>query len=329
MKIIFFCLMFSFFLVTKVLASKTNVFISSLLDEIKVSFNESMAPLSRLSNKHPYNQDWVKTHPLWKKASELYEKNIWQNLKIEANPKIPKIIHQIWLGGNLPQKYFGFIESWKKFHPEWEYKLWTDNDIDKLGLVNRKIYDETDNFAQKSDIARYEILYRLGGLYVDTDFECLKPFDIWNYSLDFYVGIEFSSRFKLNNALIAATKNHPILLDCINQIDESFYNVKNSDQLSTPDDYVELIIKQTGPLFLTNIIKNHWDNPELKIGIFPNTFFYPFNAVEQRQGDIAKYIKTETFAVHHWSMSWVPEHIAKNSKIYKKIKKGKLDEKNR
>ena len=31
--------------------------------------------------------------------------------------------------------------------------------------------------GEKSDIFRYEILYRFGGVYVDTDFECIKPFE--------------------------------------------------------------------------------------------------------------------------------------------------------
>jgi mannosyltransferase OCH1-like enzyme len=38
-------------------------------------------------------------------------------------------------------------------------------------------FDRASNFGEKSDIWRYEILFRLGGVYVDTDFECVRPFD--------------------------------------------------------------------------------------------------------------------------------------------------------
>jgi len=95
--------------------------------------------------------------------------------------KIPKIIHQIWIGGPVPQEFKDFMQSWRDAHPDWEYRLWTDEDVKTFGLYNQTFYDRSDNYGVKSDILKWEIIYRYGGLYVDTDYECLQSFDMYHY----------------------------------------------------------------------------------------------------------------------------------------------------
>eukprot|EP00935_MAST-01C_sp_MAST-1C-sp1_P000620 g620.t1 len=43
-----------------------------------------------------------------------------------------------------------------------------------LQLQNRQLFDATDDLRAKSDILRYEVLYRFGGVYVDSDLRCRK-----------------------------------------------------------------------------------------------------------------------------------------------------------
>ena len=84
---------------------------------------------------------------------------------------IPKIIHQIWLGQKEPPQWC--IDSWEKNYiskyPEWKFKLWREKDIDNLTLINRRIYNKEPTLRGKSDIARYEILYQFGGIFMDSD----------------------------------------------------------------------------------------------------------------------------------------------------------------
>ena len=65
----------------------------------------------------------------------------------------------------------------------------------------------------KSDIARYEIIYRYGGVYIDTDFECLRPLDFLHYIYDFYTGIQplDSAYLQLGIGILAAAPAHPYL----------------------------------------------------------------------------------------------------------------------
>lgn len=41
---------------------------------------------------------------------------------------IPKIIHQTWRDKRIPAAFRPYVDSWRKCHPDWEYRLWTDRD---------------------------------------------------------------------------------------------------------------------------------------------------------------------------------------------------------
>lgn len=44
---------------------------------------------------------------------------------------IPKIIHYCWFGRNpIPAEYQRYIESWKRFLPDYEIKEWNEDNFD-------------------------------------------------------------------------------------------------------------------------------------------------------------------------------------------------------
>ena len=91
--------------------------------------------------------------------------------------KIPKKIHQVWIGEKEPPAWcVKFGEEMQAMHPDWEYKLWNESNIPKL--VNQDIYDKLPKhrYCFKSDIIRYEIVYKYGGVYADMDMFCYKDF---------------------------------------------------------------------------------------------------------------------------------------------------------
>ena len=91
---------------------------------------------------------------------------------------IPRILHVVWFGPDpAPQAW---IDTWREKHPRWRHELWNETRIAALGLENedqwlslvrRGIWDAA------SDVARIEVLYRFGGVYVDADSVCLAPLD--------------------------------------------------------------------------------------------------------------------------------------------------------
>ena len=94
---------------------------------------------------------------------------------------IPKVIHYTWFG----ERSFGeiereCIESWGKACPDFELKLWNEEnyDISEMPLYARQAH-EAKKYAFVSDYARLDIVYRYGGFYLDTDvllFRSLEDF---------------------------------------------------------------------------------------------------------------------------------------------------------
>lgn len=91
---------------------------------------------------------------------------------------VPKIIHMVWFGTRpRPVKW---MDTWKEKNPNWECRLWTEEDLKKEKFVNRKhieYYMSRGIWHGAKDVCQYEILYNNGGMFVDADAECLNPVD--------------------------------------------------------------------------------------------------------------------------------------------------------
>lgn len=91
--------------------------------------------------------------------------------------KIPRIVHQLWIGTKPAPT--NMMITWKQKHSDFEYILWTEDEIAKRGItfVCQKQIDEMNEINGKADIMRWEILYKYGGFFVDADCICIEPFD--------------------------------------------------------------------------------------------------------------------------------------------------------
>jgi inositol phosphorylceramide mannosyltransferase catalytic subunit len=246
----------------------------------------------------------IDKNPDWKLLEDLYNKNylFFNGLKTEV---IPKKIHQIWLGGEIPSKYNRLINLWKEKNPNWEFKLWNDNDVKKMKLINQKLFNASNNFGFKSDVLRYEILYEHGGLYVDTDFQCIKSFDDLTY-LDFFTGGGYSTFPHAYNGLIASKPKHELMLNVINVL-------KEKENLDTKMGF-DKILKFTGPDFFSNIFLSYIKkNTVDKIISFPRLFFYALppgirKEIRNENNDVLKKISSYTtdisYCLHLWHTSW-------------------------
>lgn len=123
---------------------------------------------------------------------------------------IPKIIHHCWFGkGAMPELVERCIASWKKQMPDWEYRLWTEENFD---IASAPQYVQEAYAAKKyafvSDYVRLWALEREGGLYMDVDFEVYKPFDDLMEQYDAFAGYEGSKRNPVMMGVIAAKAYH-------------------------------------------------------------------------------------------------------------------------
>ena len=264
---------------------------------------------SKFSQNSKFHWDFhkdVKELERWEIVENIYEQ--WNDVKSLDAPIIPKVIHQIWLGSPIPSRYDSWRASWKKFHPEYEYKLWTEKEILEFGLVNEHAYLQSKNFAVKSDIARCEILYRHGGIYADTDFECLARFDQKLMSVSCFLGQVFSTVPEFNNALMGCAQGSSLMKMMVDSLSEP---VSHHNAIE--------IIQETGAIKLTNLFFEHKLYQREKILILPSDYFYPWpNFLLHDENNRYKYLTDKSIAIHHWEMSWFKLKLVTQVKMFLK-----------
>lgn len=233
----------------------------------------------------------------WQLFKQLYEDYL-NEYHLTEEYSIPKLIHLIWLGSPLPDRCQQMISSWHKFHPDWTMKVWNDEDAAAFQFTNQAAFDKAQNWGEKSDIWRYEILYRYGGLYVDTDFECLQPFDNLHKSCEFYTGIGQTTDPVLLIGIIGSRPGHPILKALIDNI-----------RVGPGNHDCERIMYYTGPYFFTRIFLAQASACDRATVVpFPTTFFYPFPGSQRYREDAEnikkEFVRPESMAIHYFATSW-------------------------
>lgn len=92
--------------------------------------------------------------------------------------QIPRKLHYCWFGkGKKSELEKRCIDSWHKFCPDYEMTEWNEDNYD----INRYAYMQeaysVGKWAFVSDVARLDIVYEQGGIYLDTDVEILRNID--------------------------------------------------------------------------------------------------------------------------------------------------------
>ncbi len=200
---------------------------------------------------------------------------------------IPKVIHYCWFGGNpLPETAIKCIESWKKFCPDYEIKQWSEEnyDINKIQYV-KEAYQEK-KYAFVTDVARLDIIYHEGGIYLDTDVEIIKSLDqLLDNSL--YLGMETTGR--VNTGLgFGAEPKHKFVKDNLNLYADIPF-VSNITCVT----YTTNMLKRYG-------LRNRNELQQLEtILVLPTEYLCPLILETNRLK-----ITENTYSIHHYDMSW-------------------------
>ena len=112
-----------------------------------------------------------------------------------------------------------------KAHPEYSFKLWTEDDLKGEEFINKDIIlDKSLNPGLRADALRLEILYKYGGIYIDIDMALVQPLDTMfsKFNADFMIGVSYTSAFEVNNAMVASDIGHPFLNHLIERLKHGF-----------------------------------------------------------------------------------------------------------
>jgi mannosyltransferase OCH1-like enzyme len=175
---------------------------------------------------------------------------------------IPRTIHHIWVGPDpLPAEHKPWIESWKNHHPGWEHRLWTEDNLPE-DPIRPEVLERLRAPVERADILRLEILHRHGGVYVDTDLECLRPIDDVLGDADFVAVCLKPGR--VTNTLIASAPGHPLL-------DRALRELRPTDTYWTFE-AAESIKEVAGPPLLRRLVRHYPDVKLLEPAVcFPAT----------------------------------------------------------
>lgn len=187
---------------------------------------------------------------------------------------IPRVFHQIWVGAEPVLDGFDrWRESWARHHPEWELRLWRDDNLPS-DLRNSQAYERDRHPVERADILRLELLFRYGGVYLDADLECLKPIDPLIDGLEFF-GM-YIKPGRVTNTVIGSVAGHPILDRALSEL--------------TPQEPGARFDKtKSGPVFLDGVVKQ-FPPPTL----FPRATFYPIEPEEYE----------DAYSIHHCARTW-------------------------
>ncbi|MCH5238000.1 MAG: glycosyl transferase [Muribaculaceae bacterium] len=226
--------------------------------------------------------------------------------------EIPKIIHYCWFGRQpLPKSAIKFIDSWKKFLPDYKILEWNEDNFDvNLIRYTHSAY-QAKKYAFVSDYARYWVLYHHGGIYFDTDVEIIRPLD------DVIAQGPFMGLEKDNNQIHIAPglgMGAVPKMSFYKEIMSVFENVEIHEPIKP------IMIRETTELFLKKGFKTEDSRQTIDgITLYPNDYFNP------KDDYTGKIILTEnTRAIHHYAKSWVPNYGPirnKLTQLYHKILK--------
>lgn len=208
---------------------------------------------------------------------------------------IPKIIHYCWISENvndeLPENVQECINTWKKYLPDYEIKRWNQYNFD----INNSIYAKQalacKKYAFVSDYIRLAVLYKYGGIYLDTDVKVLKSF---NKLLNNKVFVGFESKKIIATCIIGAEKNSCFIKSLLNYYNDKFFLDEKGNIDLTPNTILITEVLKSYGLKLNNtfqILKN--------ISVYPEDYFCAYNGITKEMN-----ITDNTFAVHLYAASW-------------------------
>ncbi len=189
---------------------------------------------------------------------------------------IPKIIHQIWLGGERPDSHSAFIQGVRSINKDIPCYLWDEKRLEEEDIDPEFLLKDLGNYASVTNLIRLILLGKYGGIYLDTDCECLKPLgELCRYKA--FAAIQDGDR--ICNAVMGSEPDHPWIK----------WQLDNFWSFGHPQDAAQGVYLASAA-------------PREGLTIIPTKWVYPFHydtPMHERKPH------PDSFIAHHWQGSWV------------------------
>ena len=208
--------------------------------------------------------------------------------------KMVKILHYCWFGGNpLPESTKRYMETWKKFCPDYVIKRWDESNFGVNSVPFVAEAYAAKKWAFVSDYVRTYALYHEGGLYVDTDVEFVKGID--DLTGTSFMGFELPDIVNPGLILFAKVPHEEFFGEILKRYANLSFDEKAMSNITIPILYTQLL-SESG-LLLNNSLQRIGN-----ITVYPMEYFQPMGS-ERHKLEITE----NTRSVHHYDASWLSE----------------------
>jgi mannosyltransferase OCH1-like enzyme len=197
---------------------------------------------------------------------------------------IAKKIHYIWLGKNKKPKTFDMVlTSWEKHAPHFEIIEWNE---DTIGEFELPIYYHTlmkqKKWAFASDILRFYILRKYGGVYFDIDQVLVKDFPEKLLENNLFISQYHERTDYYGFGLLGISSGHQF-----SDYMCTYYKTYSSKH--------NVIVNKVGSEYIKKLIEKQ----ETGICILPQEYFYPLTK---------EHFTENTYSYHLSNTSWIPTY---------------------
>lgn len=209
---------------------------------------------------------------------------------------IDKTIHYCWFGrGKKPIDVNRCIETWKEKCPDYNIVEWNEDNFDvTMNEYVQQAYD-AKKWAFVTDFVRLYVLFKYGGIYLDTDVEVVK-------CLDDFLGNKafsgFQTKREIPTGIMACEQGFPLFKEFLENYDNKRFIKENGEYDTTTNvDFITAICRKHG-LVLNNQLQD-----------LDGFVLYPMDYFCAKSHVSGMIRKTEnTYTIHHFSGSWLSEN---------------------
>lgn len=213
---------------------------------------------------------------------------------------IPKIIHYCWFSDDpKPLLIKKCIKSWARCMPDFKFVCWDSKSFDFKSVKYVNEAYKKKQWAFVTDYIRFYAVYKMGGIYLDSDVLVKKKLNIFLDNKCFFGTESLYDDIKYNGMLVnpepaifGAEANHQAMKHVLNYyesqnfiLDDGAYNKKVCPQ----------VLGEILERYYSYEHKNEFQELSSNIRIYPTSFFCNLNQLQQ----------DNVYAVHQFANSWI------------------------
>lgn len=210
------------------------------------------------------------------------------------------LMHRVWLGGTMPEKYQFYGEEWQRLNPDNELHDWTEEEIMDSEWWNTKVLqdmyersrqpgaDMVAYYTHVADVIDYELCWAYGGWYFNTDMRPIKPLSALPFFDENYPAFAMEDDIHPVNMAMYGSKGDPLFAKIIDLLPQRYFGMPGA-----------FMNASTGVQLIEHALRGY---PE-HVHFYHRNVFNPIHWSEFNYGDepvTEREYPEETVAVHEW-----------------------------